>query len=312
MFAADNSTLWTVFTVLVFGALVLDLGVLNRKSHTMKVKEALFWCTLWFCLALLFCGGLYYQKGQESAVSFLAGYLIELSLSVDNLFVFIMLFEFFKVQPKYQHRILFWGILGAVVFRAIFIVMGLQLIHHFEWILYLLGVFLVFIGAKMTLKKKDGDGDSVDKSPIIRLLKKILPLTDNYDDQKFFTREKGKLVGTPLFLVLMAVEVTDVVFAMDSIPAVIAVTRDPFIVFTSNIFAILGLRSMYFLLAGVMGIFHYLHYGVGLILVYVGIKMLMSEFYKIPVYVTLTVMINVLFVSIILSLLMPPKDKKKT
>lgn len=306
----SNPALWALFSAFVVGALVLDLGVLNRKAHVMTFRQASFWCGVWFLLAMAFCGILFFYQNKDSATAFLAGYLIELSLSVDNLFVFIMIFEFFKVPSRFQHKILFWGIIGAVVFRAIFIVLGLQIIHHFEWVLYLLGVFLVLVGIKMAMKK-DNDDEAMEKSPIIKILRKIFPLTEQYHGDKFFAKERGKWVGTPLFLVLAAVEASDVVFAMDSIPAVIAVSRDPFIVFTSNIFAILGLRAMYFLIAGVMNMFHYLHYGVSLILIYVGIKMLISEFYKIPVHITLLVMINVLFVSILISVIHPPKKSAK-
>lgn len=307
---SGNPALWGIFCIFVVGALILDLGILNRKSHTMTVRQALFWVSVWVSLALLFAAGLFFNQGHDNTMAFLAGYLVELSLSVDNLFVFIMIFEFFKVSPKYQHKVLFWGIIGAVVFRAIFIVLGLQVIHHFEWVLYLLGVFLVLIGIKMALKK-ESEENSLEKSLVIGFLKRVFPLTDHYHEDKFFIRQKGKWVGTPLFLVLAAVEATDVIFAMDSIPAVIAITRDPFIVFTSNIFAILGLRAMYFLLAGVIGLFHYLHYGVSLILVFVGLKMLFSDFYHVPPHITLLVMVNVLFVSVLLSVLRPPKKGAK-
>ncbi|MGE3974394.1 MAG: TerC family protein [Bdellovibrionales bacterium] len=306
---SPSQILWILFTVIVVVALAIDLGVLNRKSHKMAFKEAATWTSIWVALALGFNGAIYYFLGSQSAVEFLAGYLIEQSLSIDNLFVFIMLFSYFKVPDKYQHKILFWGIIGAVVMRAVFIATGIKLIHHFEWVLYLLGGMLVLMGLKM-LRKKADEEHQPEKNIIIRLLKKVLPISDQYDGGNFLTVKNGKRMGTPLLLVLVAVETTDVVFAMDSIPAVIAITRDPFIVFTSNIFAILGLRSMFFVLAGVMNLFEYLSYGVAVILVYVGVKMLLMDVYKIPVHVTLIIMANIILVSILMSVLKKRRTEK--
>jgi tellurite resistance protein TerC len=305
-----SEILWGIFAVVVLVALVIDLGVLNRKSHKMEFKEAATWSMVWISLALSFNGLIYYMLGTVRAIEFSAGYLVELSLSVDNLFVFIMLFSYFKVPEKYQHKILFWGILGAVVMRAVFIATGIKLIHHFEWVLYILGAMLVIMGLKMLRKKADEEHEP-EKSLVLRGLKKVFPLTDKYDGGNFFTRINGKLMGTPLFVVLVAVETTDVIFAMDSIPAVIAITRDPFIIFTSNIFAILGLRSMFFVLSGIIVLFEYLSYGVALILIYVGAKMLMMDFYKIPIHITLIVMANFIFGSILLSIIKQRRAKSR-
>jgi len=306
----DQSLLWLIFGIFVIGALTIDLGVFNKKLHTPSLKESVTWCLIWFTLAMIFNFALYFLYGTQQATAFLSGYLIELSLSVDNLFVFIMIFSFFKVPPKYQHKILFWGILGAVIFRAIFIAAGLSLIHRFEWLLYLLGVFLVLVGLKMIFKGDD-DEANFEKSLTLKFIRKYIPFTDEYDNSYFITLKNGRRYGTPMLMVLLCVEVTDVIFALDSIPAVIAVTRNPFVVFTSNIFAILGLRSLYFLLSGIMKYFCYLHYGVSLILIFIGTKMLLQDIYKIPAYLTLTVMANILFVSIVLSVIRG-KGKDKT
>lgn len=303
-----SPTMWGLFTLFVVGALALDLGVLNRKAHTPSFREAALWCLVWFILAMAFCAGLYDRVGPEPAASFLAGYLVELSLSVDNLFVFIMVFEFFKVLPKHQHRVLFWGIIGAVILRAMFIFAGLEIIERFHWILYIMGAFLIFIGFKMMIKGGGDDNEDFGESRTVKILKKIIPLSKNQPGERFFVKEGGRWLGTPLFLVLVVVDVVDVIFAVDSIPAVIAITRDPFIVFTSNIFAILGLRSMFFLIAGIMNLFRFLAQGVSVILIFIGVKMLTADYYHIPVSATLSFMILVLFVSIFLSIVF--KEKK--
>jgi tellurite resistance protein TerC len=306
---SGSPMMWGLFTLFVVGALAIDLGVLNRKAHTPTFREAALWCLVWFILAMAFCAGLYDRIGHETAASFLAGYLVELSLSVDNLFVFIMVFEFFRVEQKHQHRVLFWGIIGAVILRAIFIFAGLEMIERFHWLLYVMGAFLIFIGIKMMVKGGDSDED-FGESTVVKVLKKIIPLSKNQPGAAFFVKEKGRWLGTPLFLVLVAVDVVDVIFAVDSIPAVIAITRDPFIVFTSNIFAILGLRSMFFLISGVMNLFRFLAHGVSVILIFIGVKMLTADYYHIPVTMTLSFMILVLFVSIFLSVMFKEKKKK--
>ncbi len=301
-----NSTLWILFSIFVVGALILDLGVLNRKVHTPTFRESLYWCICWVSLALIFTLGLYWKNGSETAILFLTGYLVELSLSVDNIFVFIMIFSFFKVAKDHQHKILFWGIVGAVVCRAAFILAGLQLVSHFEWVFYILGLFLVGIGVRMAVADEDPKADP-EHSAAVRLFRWIFPVTEKYHGDKFFVRENGRLKGTPLMVVLVAIETTDVIFALDSIPAVIAVTQDPFIVFTSNIFAILGLRSIYFLIASAMTLFHHLRYGVSALLVFIGSKMLLAEYISISVYLTLAIILAILAISIVASMLHPPK-----
>ncbi|HEX4923944.1 MAG TPA: TerC family protein [Bdellovibrionales bacterium] len=299
---------WIGFAVLVVVALVLDLGVFQRKSHKMKLKEAALFSLFWVSLGLIFNVWVYYSRGGEPAMTFLTAYLVELSLSVDNLFVFLMLFSYFKVPEKLQHRVLFWGIIGAVVMRAIFIVAGIALINKFHWLLYVLGGFLVFVGIRMMFKS-DEDVHP-ENNPMLILLRKVVPVTPDYREGKFIVHEEGKWWVTPLFVVLIAVETTDVIFAVDSIPAVLAISLDPYIVFTSNIFAILGLRSFFFLLSGIMPFFHYLHYGVSAILIFIGIKMLGSSYFHVPIAITLSLMATLIFGSVALSLLMPPKDAK--
>lgn len=299
--------LWVAFSALVVVALVLDLGVFQNKSKTMTLKAAAFFSIFWISLAAAFNIGIYYYQGANQAMTFLTGYLVELSLSVDNLFVFLMLFSYFKVPSQLQHRVLFWGIIGAVIFRAIFIVAGIALISKFGWLLYVLGAFLIIIGIKMMFKSDEEVHP--EHNPILKLLRKLMPVTSTYEEGHFVVRKEGRLWATPLLVVLVAVETTDVIFAVDSIPAVLAITLDPFIVFTSNIFAILGLRSFFFLLSGIMGFFHYLSYGVSAILVFIGAKMLISDYYHVPISVTLSTMATLIFVSIVLSLLMPPKKK---
>jgi len=277
--------LWVGFGVLVVGVLAIDLGVIQRKSHEVKFKEALTWSGVWISLGLLFSVAVYFWLGAESALLYLTGYLVEESLSVDNLFVFLLIFGYFRVPAKYQHKVLFWGILGAVVLRALFIWAGVTLLQRLHWIIYVFGAFLVYTGLKLAF---DGDRKvEPDANPLIRLFRKLFPVTTDISSGKFFIRENGKLVATTLAVVLVAVETTDVVFAVDSIPAVLAVTTDPFIVYTSNVFAILGLRALYFALAGIMSMFHYLKYGLMAVLVFVGLKMLTSEIVKLPAWVAL-------------------------
>ena len=301
---ATNIWFWIIFNVVILGLLALDLGVFHRKAHAVSIKEAAIWSAVWISLSLLFNLGIYFFEGKEIAMQFLAGYLIEKSLSVDNIFVFIMLFTFFQVPASYQHRVLFWGILGALIMRGALIGAGAFLIAQFSWVLYIFGAFLVYTGIRMALQKDDIHVD-VESNQAVKLLRRIFPITDGYRGQKFFTVENGMRMATPLLVVLVIVETTDLIFALDSIPAIFAVTQDPFIVYTSNVCAILGLRALYFLLAGVMKSFHYLKYGLSLVLVFVGVKMLIADFYHVSIGLSLSVIGAVLTISILASLLFP-------
>ena len=300
--------LWVLFGVVVLGLLALDLGVFHRKSHTVKMREALTWSAVWISLALVFNLFVYYTRGPVPAMEFLTGYLVEEALSVDNLFVFLMIFSYFRVPAEYQHKVLFWGIMGALFMRAGFIIAGIALIQMFHWVIYIFGVFLIITGIKMVTSKDEEINP--ERNPVLRLFRRIMPVTEHYEKDRFFVRRDVRLFATPLFVVLLMVETTDVIFAVDSIPAILGITTDPFIVYTSNVFAILGLRSIYFALAGLMQIFHYLNYGLCLILVFVGTKMLIAEFYKVPVILALGVIIGVLLLSILASLIWPQKEKE--
>jgi tellurite resistance protein TerC len=297
--------IWVVFNLGVLGMLALDLGVFHRKAHEVSLREATIWSVVWVSLALLFNLFVYFWRGEQAGLEFLTGYLIEKSLSVDNIFVFALLFSYFAVPAKYQHRVLFWGILGALLMRGILIAVGAQLIAEFHWIIYLFGAFLVITGIKMALL---GDQKlEPERNPVVRLVRRLIPITSEYRGQQFLVREadaSGRLrwFATPLFLVLVMVETTDLVFAVDSIPAIFAVTLDPFIVYTSNVFAILGLRSLYFLLAGVMDRFVYLKPGLAAVLVFVGAKMLLVDVYKVPIGISLAVIGGILAIAIGLSL----------
>jgi len=284
--------------------LVLDLTVFHRKAHTIKFKEAVGWSIFWISLAAAFAVLVYFWRGKATALDFTTGYLIEESLSVDNLFVFLLIFKFFKVPANFQHKVLFWGIIGALVMRFVFIIAGVALINRFHWIIYIFGAFLVYTGVKL-FKQTDSDVKP-EQNPVLKAFRKIMPVTKDYVGGKFFVRDKG-LYATPLFLVLLVIETTDVVFAADSIPAILAITRDPFIVYTSNVFAILGLRSLYFALAGMMELFHYLHYGLAVILTFIGVKMLVSNFFHMPTVVALGVVAGVLAVSVGASVMWPRK-----
>ena len=297
---------WISFGVLILTLLALDIGVFNRRAHEVKLKEALLWSAFWIILALIFNIVVYFLKGPESAVQFFTAYLVEKSLSVDNLFVFLMIFSFFQVPHKYQHKVLFLGILGALVLRFVFIIAGIALITKFHWTIYIFGGILIYSGFKM-IREKDKEIHP-EKNPVITLFRKIMPVTKTYFEGKFFVRQEARWVATPLFIVLLAIETSDVVFAVDSIPAVLAISQDSFIVFTSNIMAILGLRALYFALAGVMKIFHYPHYGLALILMFVGLKMSLAEFYKISIYESLLFIFFILTVSIIASVITPKKQ----
>ena len=297
---------WTGFLAFVALMLALDLGVFNRRAHVVSLKEALAWCAVWFGLAMAFnllvALKMPATAGSNPGLEFFTGYIVELCLSVDNVFVFIVIFQYFRVEPKHQHRVLFWGILGAVVMRALFIFAGISLINAFHWIIYVFGAFLVYTGVKLALPKK-ADGFAPEKNPAVKLARKFLPVTSHFEGGRFFTRVDGRLHATPLFIVLIIVETTDVMFALDSIPAVIAITRNEFIIFTSNIFAILGLRSLYFAVAGIMQLFRYLNVGLAIILVFVGSKMLASHYVSIPIKLSLGIIGTVLAGSILASVL---------
>jgi tellurite resistance protein TerC len=296
--------LWIGFTVFVLAMLALDLGVFHRKAHEVRVPEALVWTAVWICLALLFNLGVYFWFGSVRALEFLTGYVIEKALSVDNIFVFIIVFSVFAVPAKLQHRVLFWGILGALVMRAIFIVLGAALLAKFHWVAYLFGAFLVYTGVKLLVQ---GEVEvQPERNPVFKLFKRVVRSVDDYRDGHFTVVEAGKRHATPLLLVLVAIEATDLVFAVDSIPAIFAVTTDPFIVYTSNIFAILGLRALYFALAGIMGKFQYLKVGLSLVLAFVGAKMLLAGVYKIPIGASLAVIAALLGGSIVASLFRRP------
>jgi tellurite resistance protein TerC len=299
---------WILFNLFVLGMLALDLGFLQRRGHTVNFREALIWSLVWIGLAGAFAVLVYSRYGHATAVEFVTGYVIELSLSVDNLFIFILIFRFFRVAPEHQHKVLFWGIVGALVMRAIFIVVGIGLIQRFQWITYIFGTFLVYSGIR--LFRQHGAGMEPQNNPVLRLFRRWVPTTEDYEGDKFVVRRE-RLYATPLLAVLVLVEATDLVFATDSIPAVLAITLKPFIVYTSNVFAILGLRSMYFLLAGMMELFHYLHYGLAAILIFVGAKMLLSNHYHIPTLAALGVVAGVLLVSVLASLLHPQSQQQQ-
>ena len=298
--------MWVAFNVFVLAMLAVDLGVVHRRTHEVTLKEALLWSGIWIALALLFALGVYVWNGSQPALEFLTGYLIEKSLSVDNIFVFVLIFSYFKVPGRYQHKVLFWGILGALVMRAMFIFAGIALLQRLHWIIYVFGALLILTGIKMAMEKDKEIHP--DKNPVLKLFRRLVPVTDSYHADHFFVKQGGQYAATPLFIVLLVVETTDVIFAVDSIPAILAITMDPFIVYTSNVFAILGLRALYFALAGVMQLFHYLHYGLSAILVFVGTKMLLADVYKLPVWVALGVIAGILLIAVLASVLRPRRD----
>ncbi|PYX93522.1 MAG: tellurium resistance protein TerC [Acidobacteria bacterium] len=295
---------WILFNLFVLAMLALDLGVFSRRAHTVGFREALGWSSMWVALAAAFAVLVYFWHGRPVALEFVTGYVIELSLSVDNLFVFLVIFRYFRVPAEQQHKVLFWGILGALVMRGIFILAGVGLIRRFHWIIYVFGALLVYSGIRLF---REGEEEiHPEKNPILRLFRRWMPVTKDYVNGKFFVRTP-ELCATPLLVVLLVVETTDVLFAVDSIPAVLAITLNAFIVYTSNVFAILGLRSMYFALAGMMEMFDYLHYGLSLVLIFVGAKMLVSHYYHIPTELALGVVVAVLGISVVASLLFPRK-----
>lgn len=302
----ENSIfLWVGFNVFVLIMLALDLGVFHRHSHEVKFKEAMIWSVVWIGLALIFNAGIWHYFGETKAIEFLTGYIVEKSLSIDNIFVFVLIFSAFQVPAAYQHRVLFWGVFGALIMRAIFIFAGVSLIAKFHWIIYVFGVFLIITGIKIARDK--GTKINVENNVLLNLLRRVMPVTSEYSKSSFLVKVSGKLHATPLLLVLILIEATDLIFAVDSIPAILAITSDPFIVYTSNVFAILGLRSLYFALAGSLKYFTYLHYGLALILIFVGIKMLITDFYNINPFVSLAIIGSILAMSIAASFIWKKK-----
>ena len=295
---------WVLFNLFVAAMLALDLGVFHRPGHAVKFREAVAWSFVWIALAAIFAVIVYFWHGRVQSLEFVTGYVIELSLSVDNLFIFLLIFRYFKVPSPDQHKVLFWGILGALVMRAIFILVGVSLISRFHWIIYVFGAFLVYSGIKLIFQ--DEDDVHPEKNPVLRLFRRLMPVSETYEEGKFLVRRPG-LMATPLLVVLVVVETTDLIFATDSIPAVLAITLNSFIVYTSNVFAIMGLRSMYFALAGMMEVFHYLHYGLSVVLIFIGAKMLVSHYYQIPTAIALGVVAGVLGISVAASLAFPRK-----
>jgi tellurite resistance protein TerC len=305
---ATNIWFWVGFIAFVLAMLALDLGVFNKTPHVVKAKEAAVMTGLWVGLALLFAAGLAHFADPQTALTFLTGYVIEESLSVDNIFVIVLIFQYFAVPAKYQHRVLFWGILGALVMRGLFILVGAALLARFEWIIYLFGALLVITGVRMAVKQdEEFDGE---QNPVVKFVRRFLPVTHVYHGKHFFITENGRRYATPLLLVLVLVEATDLIFAIDSIPAIFGITRDPFIVFTSNIFAVMGLRSLFFLLASVVTKFHLLKYGLAVILTFVGAKMLLEHWIHIPIMLSLGIVVAVLAASIVASLIWPNARQK--
>jgi len=300
--------LYVFFTAAIIALLLVDLGLFQRKERDIKIKEALGWSAVWITLALLFNVGLFFWHGKEASLQFLTGYLIELTLSVDNLFVFVLIFMYFKVPTQYQHKVLFWGIIGAQVMRGLLIGLGVALIWKFHWILYLFGMFLVFTGVKMGFQDEAAE-ISPERNILVRIFRKFMPITAGYHGSRFFVKLDGRRYATLLFVVVLVVETTDLLFALDSIPAIFAITTDPFIVYTSNIFAILGLRSLYFALAGLMNLFHYLKIGLAVVLTFVGTKMLLAEIFPIPIILTLLVVGGVILLSVLASLIWPKREE---
>jgi tellurite resistance protein TerC len=302
---SEEIILWGAFSLFVIGMLALDLGVFHRKSHTVSVKEALTWTAVWIALAMLFNLFVYHYFDKEKALEFFTAYVVEKSLSIDNIFVIIMIFSYFRVPDAYQHKVLFWGIFGALVMRVIFIFAGIELIHKFHWLIYVFGGFLIFTGARMLF----GEDKPLDpeKNPMVKFVRRMFPVTESFEGDKFFVKRDHRIWATPLFIVVMLIEGTDLIFAVDSIPAIISISDDTFIVYTSNVFAILGLRSLYFALAGIEKYFTYLKYGLATILVFVGVKMVIVDFYKIPIEISLIIIAFLLAISMIVSVVLKKK-----
>lgn len=299
--------MWIIFAVLVAVMLPLDLLFFRRRGGNVRMKHALAWSAFWIGLALAFNVLVFFWQGKDTAFEFLTAYLVEESLSIDNLFVFLMIFSYFSVPSAHQHKVLFWGIVGVVIMRGLFIFGGVALISRFHWLMYILGAFLVFTGFKMAFKKDEKI--EPEKNPVLRVFRRMMKVTNDYEGGKFFVKRDSSIFATPLFVVLLVVETTDLVFAVDSIPAVLGITIDPFVVYTSNIFAVLGLRALYFALAGFMRLFHYLNYGLSAILAFVGVKMLVSGFYKIPTGIALGVVGVILFASVLASIVKPKEGQ---
>lgn len=306
---SESFFLWTGFNLFVLGMLALDLGVFHRKTHEVGVKEALTWTAVWIGLSMLFNLFIYFYFDQERAIQFFTGYIIEKSLSVDNIFVIMMIFSYFNVPSAYQHKVLFWGILGALVMRITFILVGIELIHKFHWLIYIFGGFLVVSGIRM-ITSGEAKVDP-EANPIANFVRKIFPFTTHFEGDKFFVRRETRLWATPLFLVVILIEATDLIFAVDSIPAILAISDDPFIIYTSNVFAILGLRSLYFALSGIEKYFMYLKYGLSAILIFVGVKMCITDIYKIPVDLSLIAIVFILTISMIASIIVQKRTARK-
>jgi tellurite resistance protein TerC len=303
----ENTWLWIGFNLFVLCMLILDLGIFHRRIHEVKMKEALVWTGIWIFLAMTFNAVILYFFGKEKAIEFLSGYIIEKSLSVDNIFVFSVIFSYFSVPLQFQHKVLFWGIFGALIMRVVFIFAGLELIQHFHWVFYFFGAFLIYTGIKMVLYS---DKElQPDKNLLLKFCKRFFPVSDQFQGDRFFIKLNGRRTVTRLFLVLLLIETTDLIFAVDSIPAVLAISNDPFIVYTSNVFAILGLRSLYFAVAGMNAYFRYLKFGLSAILLFVGIKMCLVDVYKIPVVTSLMIILFILVISIVFSRLIPEIKK---
>ncbi len=298
--------MWVGFNVVVLALLVLDLRVFHRKSHVISIKESLLWSAFWIALSLLFSLGIYFWSGSDKALEFLTAYLIEKSLSLDNLFVFLLIFSYFAVPGLYQHKVLFWGILGAVVMRLAFILAGVTLIERFDWVIYVFGAFLIITSVRMALRKEVAIRPG--GNPVLRLFRRFVPVTEDYEGDRFFVKRAGRYIATPLFVVVLVIETSDIIFAVDSVPAALSITLDPFIVYSANVGAILGLRSLYFALAGIMRMFRYLSHGLVAVLFFVGAKMLVSEIYEMPVGIALGVIGGVLLISAILSVINPSQE----
>lgn len=308
LFDHNNKTSLGVFTVIILALLAMDLGLFSRKPKTPSVKSSLLWSLFWFSLACLFAFGIYSTRGLDDAGAFFTAYLIEQSLSVDNLFVFLLIFNASRIPVAFQHRILFWGIIGALIMRALFIGVGVVLIAKFAWLTYVLGALLIYLGIKTATSADEEEAPNLDG--VIRFVGRFIPFTTKLENNHFFTRENGRRVATPMFATLIMIELSDVIFAVDSVPAVLAVSRDPFIVYTSNVFAILGLRSIYFALAHVMKLFRFMSHGLSVILVFIGVKMLIHPWYVIPQSFALGFVVGMLAVTVVLSLILPkPADK---
>ncbi|MDZ7719689.1 MAG: TerC family protein [Balneolaceae bacterium] len=304
----DHSlTLWILFNAFILTMLIVDLKVFNRKPHEISIRESLIWTGIWIAMAVVFGIGLYFFMDPQSSLDYFTGYLIEKSLSVDNIFVFLLIFTYFGVDSIYQHKVLFWGIFGALVFRLLFIMVGVALLEQFHWIIYVFGAFLIFTGIKLGLEKDKEIHP--EKNPILKLVRRFIPITKNFHGPDFIIKRGKRIIATPMFVVLVVIETTDIIFALDSIPAIMAITRDTFLIYSANAFAILGLRALYFALSGVMRLFHYLHYGLAFILVFIGVKMLIESFIHIPTLFTLGVIVVTLTISVIFSIKYPKEEE---